>query len=130
MERSSISVEGTLSQGLHRGPAFEQLGVVSDATGGASQVLGDIHWFAALFGVETSLYPTRRLGIGLRAGGGVTTIEVGRDREGTLPTITGGPTVEYYTKLSHFSVGADVDAIFAFGFDRSVNASAYVKYTF
>ena len=39
-------------------------------------------------------------------------------------------TFEYYTKLSHFSVGADIDAFYAVGFDLGASATAYLKYTF
>ena len=46
------------------------------------------------------------------------------------PVVIGGPTIEYYTKLSHFSVGADIDATYAVGFDLGLSATATIKYTF
>ena len=47
-----------------------------------------------------------------------------------LGVVQGGPTIEYYTKLSHFSVGADVDVSYIIGFDLGINATGYLKYTF
>ncbi|MEO1576985.1 MAG: hypothetical protein AAFU65_18720, partial [Pseudomonadota bacterium] len=41
-----------------------------------------------------------------------------------------GGTFEYYTKLSHFSIGADVDLVIVPGFDTGINPSGYLKYTF
>ena len=46
------------------------------------------------------------------------------------PVVIGGPTIEYYTKLSHFSVGIDVDASYAVGFDLGLSTTGTVKYTF
>ena len=46
------------------------------------------------------------------------------------PVVFGGPTVEYYTKLSHFSVGLDVDVFYAINFDLGMNIEGAVKYTF
>jgi hypothetical protein len=44
--------------------------------------------------------------------------------------VQGGPTFEYYTKLSHFSAGIDVDVFYAIGFDLGLNATGNLKYTF
>ena len=41
-----------------------------------------------------------------------------------------GPTFEYYTKLSHFSVGVDVDVVYGIGWDLGLNATGALKYTF
>jgi hypothetical protein len=41
-----------------------------------------------------------------------------------------GPTLEYYTKLSHFSVGIDADIVYAYDFDLGAHFSGYLKYTF
>jgi hypothetical protein len=102
---------------------------------------------------EFSFYPTRRFGIGLRAGGGVmfTPLLMGNGNPsgwvenvvaqtwggtGTTvhstphPTILVGPTIEYYTKLSHFSIGADIDFVYAVGFEGGIMATGYMKYTF
>ena len=46
------------------------------------------------------------------------------------PVVGGGPTIEYYSKLAHFSVGADADVFYAIGFDLGFNVSGYFKYTF
>jgi hypothetical protein len=51
--------------------------------------------------------------------------------KGPQPTIRGGATIEYYTKLSHFSVGADVDALFVIGsIGFGISPVGYLKYTF
>ena len=44
--------------------------------------------------------------------------------------VLGGPTFEYYTKLSHFSVGLDADVFYAFTFDLGASVTGYLKYTF
>ena len=46
------------------------------------------------------------------------------------PLVYAGPTLEYYTKLSHFSVGIDADVSYALGFDLGVAGTGYLKYTF
>ena len=50
--------------------------------------------------------------------------------EGPLPMALFGPTIEYYTKLSHFSVGVDVDVTYVIGFDLGISPFGYMKYTF
>ena len=42
----------------------------------------------------------------------------------------GGPNLEYYTKLNHFSVGLDVDVTYATDFDIGMNVTGTLKYTF
>jgi hypothetical protein len=42
----------------------------------------------------------------------------------------GGPCLEYYTKLNHFSVGLDADFVYAIDFDLGLNVTAALKYTF
>jgi hypothetical protein len=42
----------------------------------------------------------------------------------------GGPTIEYYTKLSHFSIGVDVDVYYVINFDLAVAPAGFLKYTF
>jgi hypothetical protein len=50
---------------------------------------------------------------------------------GVQPTIRAGGTLEYYTKLSHFSVGADVDFIMVIGsIGAGFSPTGYLKYTF
>lgn len=141
-ERFSAGWEIDLQQGLFNGPRVEDLAVLPPL------LEGDIHTFAGLAGVEFSTYVTRRFGIGLRLGGGVMLIPLlmhateyeeaivgvwgapAALHEGPLPLAFGGPTIEYYTKLSHFSVGADVDAAYIIGFDLGITPSGYLKYTF
>ena len=148
-ERFSTAVEFQLNQGLFNGPRTGEL-----ATQTYSQ--GDIHTISGQATIEASTYITRRLGIGVRGGGGVTLVpllvdaniyvnemqrDIGRQTargpgvatlhaDGALVTLVAGPTFEYYTKLAHFSIGADVDLVYTLGFDLGVNPSGYLKYTF
>ncbi|MEN0063060.1 MAG: adventurous gliding motility protein CglE [Myxococcota bacterium] len=146
-ERFSAAFEASFSQGLAQGPRTESLVLENSLT------QGDVHMFMGTGVVELSTYPTRRFGVGIRAGGGVMVMPLFLDRgseqfdalvaglggdstffdgvhDTALPMVLGGPTIEYYTKLSHFSVGVDADFMYAFGFNPGVFASAYLKYTF
>jgi hypothetical protein len=49
---------------------------------------------------------------------------------GIKPLFVFGPTFEYYSKLSHFSVGIDADVFYGIGWDLGLNATGYFKYTF
>ena len=49
---------------------------------------------------------------------------------GVKPVFLFGPTFEYYSKLSHFSVGIDADVFYGIGWDLGLNATGYFKYTF
>lgn len=150
-ERMSLAYEIGFNQGIHNGCSFEEQ---VEGCGGSGVpgpfIQGDLrtYTFQALF--EASIYPTRRIGIGMRAGGGILFSPLLMDeayfqQEVVLdawggnnggyhdtphPLVMGGPTVEYYTKLSHFSVGADIDAFYAIGFDLGANVTGYLKYTF
>jgi hypothetical protein len=143
-ERFSAAWEIQFGQGLFHGPAF------SDLTSLPPVVEGDIHTFAGTAVVEVSGYVSRRTGFGARGGGGVLIAPLlitqdvyegelkpawgGADaafHAGPLPLIVVGGTFEYYTKLSHFSVGADVDAQFLLpNFYVGVVPTGYLKYTF
>lgn len=149
-ERTSMAWEIVFNQALHNGPQEHELAGLPPNL----LVQGDIHTFAGLALLEVSTYPTRRLGLGVRGGGGVMIIPLrvyqgpahgeGYDKivseywggnpsrlhGGPLPVVAFGPTLEYYTKLSHFSVGADVDVTYVLGFDLGVSPSGYLKYTF
>ena len=100
--------------------------------------------------VEASVYPTRRFGVGIKAGGGIAMapLLIAPDEYSTtvvttwggvqslvngnpLPMFGGGPTIEYYTKLSHFSVGLDVDVNYFLTLnDLGITPNGYMKYTF
>lgn len=149
-ERSSLAWELIFNQTLQNGPNGDAL------TQHPATVQGDVHTFAAIGVLEASTYPTRRLGLGVRAGAGVMAIPVlmfddptgarpGYTRDvvtgswggqpslahhGALPMFVGGPTIEYYTKLSHFSVGVDVDVQYVLNLDLGVSPNAWLKYTF
>jgi len=149
-ERSSLAWELIFNQTLQNGPRDDELPSYPGT------VQGDVHTFAAIGVIEASTYPTRRLGLGVRAGAGVMAIPIlmfddpegrrpGYTRDvvvgswgsqpslahnGALPMFVGGPTLEYYTKLSHFSVGVDVDVQYVMNLDLGVSPNAWLKYTF
>ncbi len=149
-ERFSAAFEFQFNQGLFNGPRDIEV---------RNQTLsqGDIHTLSAIATLEASTYITRRLGIGVRGGGGAMffplLVEPNAYRErlqeeigsntasgggnpaelhdaGMFIVLVAGPTIEYYTKLSHFSIGADVDLQVITGFDIGIYPSGYLKYTF
>jgi hypothetical protein len=145
-EKNSMAWEVALAQGVHNGMHWEENSLMLCLPTCAIQ--GDTRTFSGLVGIEYSLYPSRRFGVGVRVGGGVMiapllmyseayTRDVARVYGFDLtvhktphPLGYGGPTFEYYTKLSHFSVGADVDVSYAVFFDLGVSATGYMKYSF
>lgn len=147
-ERLSMAWEVALAQGLHNG-IETQVEFVPDGclTGGACTE-GDLRTYTLQLNYEVSTYVTRRVGVGLRAGGGLMYSPLLMDSEyyattvvplyggqagisnAFVPMVFGGPTLEYYTKLSHFSVGIDVDAAYYIGWSLAVNAAGTLKYTF
>jgi hypothetical protein len=150
VDRESVSMawEVGFFQGVHNGTYFDvqaQMGCIELGT----CVQGDTRTYSLFSAVEWSRYPSKRIGIGGRIGGGLMFSPLLMDEEfyidevvktwggysssrhdGTYPMGLGGVGIEYYTKLSHFSVGLDVDAFYAVGFDLGSNASGYFKYTF
>ena len=148
-ERTSMAWEVFFNQGIHNGTYYDSQaadGCVSTNT--CTQ--GDMRTYTvgALF--EWSTYPVRRFGIGVRGGGGLLLSPLLMDptywQEQVVngafggydpgihstphPVVMGGPTFEYYTKLAHFSAGADVDAFYALGFDIGISITGALKYTF
>lgn len=145
-ERSSMAWEVSLEQGLHNGVPYDQQ-YASDGCAGLPCTQGDLRTYALTAAYEYSAYPTRRLGVGGRAFAGIlyspVFLEPGKYAEGVAdgeirsglhnsphPVFGAGPTVEYYTKLSHFSVGADINVFYGVGWDLGMNTSGYLKYTF
>lgn len=151
-EKQSMAWEIALNQGVHNGLAWETQAEACDGAGGAAGgypcTEGDLRTYSLQGTYEFSVYPIRRVGIGLRAGGGalyspllIESIGYTEDvipkfgfdpqlHGGIHPFGVAGITAEYYTKLSHFSIGVDADAFYALGWDLGVNASAALKYTF
>lgn len=149
-ERFSAAWEIEVAQALNNGP-----GSAIEVKAAGPVVQGDVHTIAATGAIEASLYLSRRLGLGGRFGGGVlyAPILVNRGRNGgpnvyddfraawggqnatfhngTLPMILVGATLEYYTKLSHFSIGgnADLNVLMPAGV-VSFRPVGYLKYTF
>jgi hypothetical protein len=151
-ERLSAAYEIGFNQGIHNGCYYEQQAAPEGCAGKGPGpfIQGDLRTYTFQALLEASIYPNRRVGIGMRLGGGVLLSpllmdeayyqkEVVEDTWGGVdggyhdaphPLVMGGPTIEYYTKLSHFSVGLDVDAFYAIGFDLGANVTGYLKYTF
>ena len=135
----SMAWEVMISQGVHNGLYYEQQNLVQ----------GDLRTFSLTALAEASWYPVQRFGIGVRAGGGIMAIPLLMNEQyyrddvvsewggiessihnGVKPLGMGGLTFEYYTKLAHFSVGADIDVAYVIGVDLSVGGNGYLKYTF
>lgn len=149
-ERTSMAWEVAFNQGLHNGAdsvTQGSNGCIAAGAGPAPCTQGDLRTYTVSAAYEFSMYPTRRVGVGLRAGAGVllspllmdevawaqTVGDYGVDpgyHNGAKPVFFGGPTLEYYTKLSHFSVGADIDVSYGLGWDLGLNTTGTVKYTF
>jgi hypothetical protein len=144
-EKSSASWEVAFGQGIHNGTFYEE-----QALQGGPFVQGDTRTYGILAVMEYSRYPSRRIGLGIRAGGGVMFAPLLMDEAYYIdevvskswgginptyhssphPVALGGPTFEYYTKLAHFSVGVDADVFYAIGFDLGANIIGNLKYTF
>lgn len=142
-EKHSMSWELSFYQGVHNGTDYE-----TALSNGGPPIEGDLRTYTVDGTLKWATYPTRRVGLGLRAGGGVlfSPLLIDHDFYNTEvlpeiggepgyhgsphPVVVGGPTFEYYTKLSHFSVGMNVDAFYAIGFDLGMNITGDMKYTF
>lgn len=152
-EKMSAAWEVGLTQGIHNGCHFElqaDYACAGNAFQDSPYVQGDLRTYTLTGALEFSAYPRRRFGVGGRVGGGVlfSPLLMDETQYGTEvvqrtwggidpnyhkvphPVVGGGPTIEYYTKLAHFSVGGDADVFYAIGFDLGFNASFYFKYTF
>ena len=151
-EKQSMAWEVGFVQGIHNGLAWKDQAGLCDFNGGAAGgypcTEGDLRTYGLQAAYEFSAYPVRRVGIGFRAGAGALfsphlVDSTGYTEDvipsfGAEPGIQGsihpygfaGPTLEYYTKLSHFSVGLDADVFYAYQWDLGLNASASLKYTF
>jgi hypothetical protein len=144
-ERFSAAWEIQVGQGLFNGPLLDEVVAVQSTR---PLVQGDIHTFTGTGVIELSTYFSRRFSLGARVGGGVLVAPLLMDNagyqeelvnpwtrtaslhDGPAPLVLVGPTIEYYTKLSHFSVGADVDITYVLGFDLGISPLGYLKYTF
>ena len=148
-ERTSMAWELMFAQGIHNGTYYE-----TQAAEGCVQtqncIQGDLRTYTFAGTVEWSTYPNRRFGIGVRGGAGLLLSPLLMDEtyyqqevvggawggfdggfhDTPHPMVLGGPTFEYYTKLAHFSVGADADVFYAIGFDLGASISGNLKYTF
>jgi len=158
-ENSSVAWEFDFTQGIHNGMDYE---VQSDPSGfncagqaPAACLQGDLRTYMATVHLEAAAYPSRRVGVGGRIGGGVffapLLMEYSLYQSEVLggtwgiedpgyhsydgnrnphPVVSAGLEVEYYSKLSHFSVGINADAFYAIGMDLGLNATGFLKYTF
>ena len=151
-ERNSMAWEIGVYEGVHNGmPYWEQ-----EARGinPSRFTQGDTRTYALLLGGEYSAYPWRRVSIGAKLGTGVLIAPLLMNRDasnfetevlyrtwagiGNIPAVHRSPhpvayagvTSEWYTKLSHFSMGLDIEAFFPITFDLGISGSLYMKYTF
>lgn len=155
-EKTSMAWELAFLQGIHNGCDYQYQADLqcSGNKGGAVAsplVEGDLRTYSFLLNYEISKYPNRRFGIGARlgAGGLYSPLLMDDDRyltevvqgewglaadpgyhDSFKPLGFGGATLEYYSKLSHFSIGGDADVFYAVGFDLGFNATFFMKYTF
>ncbi|MDP2312109.1 MAG: adventurous gliding motility protein CglE [Pseudomonadota bacterium] len=150
-EKQSMAWEVGIGQGVHNGAAwYEQAayGCYTLGTGSEPCTEGDLRTYTLQANYEISFYPVRRIGIGARVGAGVlysplliepnayiedVVDEFGADpglHNSPKPIVFAGPTFEYYTKLSHFSIGVDVDIVYGIGWDLGLNGTGSLKYTF
>jgi len=151
-ETFSMAWEANFTQGIHNGLHYSGQGDAGcQGAGGAAPCLqGDLRTYTFTAAVEASTYFKRRYGLGVRVGAGALVSPLLIEDEaylnevvggefrgydpgyhgGVKPLVLFGPTFEYYSKLSHFSVGIDADIFYAIGFDLGVNATAFMKYTF
>jgi hypothetical protein len=146
-EHSSMAWEVVVNQSVHNGLLYQlQPGNVPPE----SYIQGDTRVFNLMANYEYSFYPGRRVGLGLRLGGLVGFAPVLMDQQTYLDEVVtqtwdgvnpavhrsplfggfGGPTFEYYTKLSHFSVGLDADVGYVVGMDLMVSVRGFLKFTF
>lgn len=147
-EKLSMSWEISVSQGINSGADYftqSDLGCQI----GAPCTQGDIRSYNIGAAYEASFYPTRRFGVGLKVNGGVLLSPLLVDETAWVeevlpayggvdfgyhgaphPIFGGGPTFEYYTKLAHFSVGADTGFFYGLNWGMGWEASGYMKYTF
>ncbi len=144
----SMAWEAGLITGVHNGIYYDLQAEMGCAQLGTC-VQGDLRTFTLLAAAEASWYPAKRIGLGVRLGGGIMISPLLMSREYYLSEVVpkwsglespihssphplgmGGFTFEYYTKLAHFSIGVDIDATYAIGFDLGVGGNGYFKYTF
>ena len=146
-ENMSVSWEAGLISSIHNGNYHEEQAALGCGSMGTC-VQGDSRTFLFHGVGEYSYYPNVRFGIGVRGGGGIMSIPLLMDElyyqekivpsfgatsivhQGVKPVGMGGLTFEYYTKLSHFSIGLDADFMFVVGVGAGANTNGYFKYTF
>jgi hypothetical protein len=151
-QKLSMAWEISFFQGINNAAGFAEQAAAEPAAcyDVGSCIQGDLRTYTFLVLYEASFYPTRRIGIGIRGGGGVLFSPLLMDEKyyqdevvaiewkGNRPAVhdemhpafVGGPTLEYYTKLSHFSMGVDTDILYAVGFDLTASITGTLKYTF
>jgi len=147
-ERNSMAWELMVALSVYNGMSYETQGALNLPSNRLIQ--GDTRMFGLIACYEYSAYPSRRLGIGPRVGAGVMFSPLLMDREAFDRDVVGdawngqstvahsrphplglaGLQLEYYTKLSHFSIGADVDVAYQLDFDVNLRGAGWFKYTF
>lgn len=146
--KASAGWEIVISQSIHNATfaSYEDL----PGSGIPEQffVQGDTYMLGLMVGGGGQYYPVRRLGIGGRGGVGIAYLPLLIERTAyandVVPTwgadprlynnvkvmFQAGPSLEYFTKLSHFSLGLNVDFVYVLGFDYGIKATGFFKYSF
>ena len=149
-EKMSMAWEAGLIQGVHNG-IYPDIQAASGCIETGTCVQGDSRTYLFHAVSEYSRYSSLRIGWGLRLGGGLMTVPLNMEPEAYMSDVVddywggnaavihsgvkgvgiGGLSFEYYTKLSHFSVGLDADFMFVTGVNApGGNVGGYMKYTF
>jgi hypothetical protein len=143
----SMSYEFKFQQGVHNGMPYQEQPLRGVPP--RSNIQGDTRTYALLASYRFAAFPSRRVGVGFQVGGGILfaplLIEKGEFESVVVPAWGGnrptvhetphfpvfaGPTLEYYTKLSHFSIGIEGDFAYVVGFDMGFSGTGFMKYTF
>lgn len=149
---SLLTVSGDLmfNMSIHGGlPAGDQAAFLNGGALTADQLTqGDVLLMGGQAMFKVAFYPVRRVALGIRAGGGVGfapklipgdeyDIEITQRygvrpavHENPLPVFGGGLNFEYFTKLSHLSLGIDIDFMYFLNLDFALVPSGFFKYTF
>jgi len=143
----TVTITGTFYQGINNGITYTEAVDNGIADGGVHPVQGDFRSIGGLAGARIGFNPgkrkVRRWTIAVIAKGGVyfspSLRYEGDGDAGTLQTSPGGMIVpgvgfEHFTRLSHFSLGVDVQVPLVVGtpagFAAGIDITGFLKYTF
>lgn len=147
--KASAGWEINLTQSIFNASIADYRDLIGSNIDPRHYVQGNTQMLGITAGGGGQYYPVRRLGIGGHAGAGIAYFpllihneawqtrvvpEWGGFDPGLYNSVKfmayGGATLEYYTKLSHFSFGINADFVYILGFDFGLKAGGFFKYTF